>query len=641
MIGEAQRREALGPAEMIISLLTRLPDHLFHNRPGMVSNHYGDLGAKWEPVSVKTDKAGVKKVYRKIKGRRAGKATTTNVLVGELGDGGAIVHGGRAVGYYLPPGIYPEMAKFMWEKIAGVYLLDPEFTAKWASWAWMQEHRDLKLMLAAFMLVQNTYGAPVLSEEGKLEFFDDDYRAVGEAMCLISMRKVEGITPKMLSRIWDVLTLPAIAEINRTLGFGKSSRSPATGRYKQMVRKWLRYREMNPKMLEGLVQSGYRTTVMRLARISRYKPISENFYRVLRWKQTQTSAGHRMVGMNLELEAAEDWTSLSEEAICEKIVATRPSIKRLSGMVSEMTPAMWAAAIQAGSLSDRDLIIYSPSLEDAGLLKSQGIKDRLTKALEKADNQRAENIAKRIRSSEVANELQQAADKAAEKVMEEATRDLKIYVLVDISGSMEGAIEQSKAFLEQLLRGFPLSRCHVARFNTAGTEVELKSTSRAAIKHAFSRFHAGGGTYHAKGYKVLADKYPPGNDEDLLLIIVGDQGETGSMLHTIDRYPFRPSAIGFLNVPLAMGVPQARLDRYVRDGYCIVQNTARDLGVPLFGITADMFDDPYQAARQLRHLIESTPVSDRVRQTMHRQARMPLVDKILATDLLVRPAWAS
>ena len=65
--------------------------------------------------------------------------------------------------------------------------MDNELAARWASWSFAQEHRDLKVALTALMLVQNRCGAPVL-EDGAVLFCDDDYREIGEAMCLLRRR---------------------------------------------------------------------------------------------------------------------------------------------------------------------------------------------------------------------------------------------------------------------------------------------------------------------------------------------------------------------------------------------------------------------------------------------------------------------
>jgi hypothetical protein len=75
--------------------------------------------------------------------------------------------------------------------------MDNEFCARWASWAFHHEDsRDIKVLLAAFMLVQGPLWRASQSRTAR-RFFDDDYRAIGEAMCLLRP-KGKGFSPKLL-----------------------------------------------------------------------------------------------------------------------------------------------------------------------------------------------------------------------------------------------------------------------------------------------------------------------------------------------------------------------------------------------------------------------------------------------------------
>ena len=73
-----------------------------------------------------------------------------------------------------------EVAQWMYSQVAEVWKMDNEFAARWASYQFGQEIRDMKVILAAFMLVQSRKGEPSTTN-GKLEFYDDDYRDIGEA----------------------------------------------------------------------------------------------------------------------------------------------------------------------------------------------------------------------------------------------------------------------------------------------------------------------------------------------------------------------------------------------------------------------------------------------------------------------------
>ncbi len=619
-----ERLETLGPAERIIQTLTTFVDHMVHNRSGVfVADATQAIGGKWHPASYQEEN-GVKTVYKLEKvGRKQ-----TRTPFGVLSPNGDVKEGNRKIAEYRQPGLFPEVAAYIYKQIAEVWKLDNEFVAKWASYAFEQEHRDLKVALAAFMLVQNRFGEPV-REAGEILFFDEDYREVGEAMCLIRRKDNKDLNPKLLLRVGEFLRLPQIAQINRELGFGNSPKNPTLGRWTKVVETWLRYREQNIPMLKGLVNAGYRKTVMELARAVGYKPTSDAFFQTLRWKQKQSVSGHRTIAIGKDVAVAESWEGLTEEQICQRIVNSRPNFKRIVGLIPQglgLTRAIMAASIEAGSISDTDFIILSPTLEDLGLLEIPQIKDKWKKALENAENQRAANIAKRIRKKETVELLEGAADKATQKAVEEVMKGLRVYVVVDKSGSMEGAIDRAKACLAKFLQAFPLDKLHVSIFNTVGTEVIIRHPSAAGVEQAFKGHVAGGGTVYASGVKVLS-RHKPGPDEDAIMIFVGDQADSGhgNFAPTVKDSGINPVAFGVLNV----------LGTWGTRGQA-VEATANILEIPCFEIDEGMFNDPYSVTRILRNLIASTPVRAEVRKVN----RKTLVEQILEKPLLKKPVWA-
>jgi len=627
---QQERIEALGPAERIIQSLTAFTDHVVHNRPGMVvKNPTATIGVSWSPVIWKEEDEK-RIVYKSEKiGRR-----NQRVKVGALNDTNQIKSGQKIIGVYRSPGIFPESAAYYYRQVAEIWKLDNEFAARWASWAFEKDNRDLKVILAAFMLVQSRMGDPVI-ENGETLFFDENYRDVGEAMCLIRKPKLD-LDPKRLMRVGVLLRLPEIIEINRELGFGSTGRNPIRGRYYKVVRKWLKYREDNLPMLEGLVRAGFKETVEDLARMVRYKPSTEKFFEVLQWKQQQAEEGHRTMRIGTKVKK-KTWDGMSEKEICELITKEKTSWKLIVGMLPTdvgMTRAIVAAAVMAGAMSKQDLIIMTPTLEELGLLKVKAVEKKWKEALDDAENQRAANIAKNVKTKEAREGFQDAADKATEKALEVATRNLRVYCIVDRSGSMEGALEAAKEYLKRFLGGFPLDRLHVSIFNTSAEEIVIQAPKAAAVEQAFRGKHAGGGTSYAQGVKVLVSKYKPTEEEDALFIFVGDEldQDTGALVRTIQQSGVNPVAFGLLKVASNM---------YGYGRYQIVQDAAGQLGIPCFTIDTGMFDsdDPYAVTRILQNLISATPVGERpVGQVVMRKT---LVQEILETKLLMKPVWAS
>jgi hypothetical protein len=625
MPNEARRVEALGPAERIINSLTQYIDHAVHNRPGFIANdERTPTGVRWQQATwVREGDEQVVYTVRKVRGKQQ------RTRVGVRQPNNDVMERGRHVGRWQPAGLFGEVVAYLYGQIASVWELDNEFAARWASWAFHHEDsRDLKVMLAAFLLVQGRFGEPV--QEGDETFVDDDYRAVGEAMCLLR-DKGKSFNPKLLLRVGQVLELPEVAEINRKLGFGQSGRRPIMGRYGKMVDKWLRHAERNPKILDDLVRGGFRTSVMALARKVGFKPEGERFFEILRWKQKQADDGRRSIALGKEVAEANSWEALSEQQICEAIIAERPSYKVIAGRLPSdigLTPAIMAAAIEAECLTDQDLIIITPTLEELGLLEDPEIHERWKAATERVENQRAENIAKNVRSKVAKETLEQTVDRVAAEAASEEVKDLRVYLFVDKSGSMEGAIEQAKEYLSKFVGVFPLEQLHVCVFNTIGREVPIASATRAGVARAFRGHRAGGGTTYAAGVQCLVEKYKPGAQEDALFIFVGDQGDRNVdyLVETIQQQGVRPVAFGLLHVSSGWG-----------DG-TIVVDAAAELGIPCFEIDEGIFSDPYAVPRTLRNIIAATPV--RQRSTGGPSGRRALLQTILATPLLERPAWA-
>lgn len=550
-IPEAQ----LGPAERLLDLVLNSSAHLWHNRPGL------DVGGVWHP------KKGAKKGLR---------------------------------GVSVSPGLFVPAAAVLYGKLLDIYLLNPALMAHFASYALREtEWRDLKVAAAALMLVQKQSGAPILDEHGKLAFHDDDLRAVGEGMLLFYDRKsTRMMTPKSVLRVAELLETPAIIELNRAAGFGDPAGTGAViGRYPKAAAKWINVREKNPRMLAGLVKAGFKETIKKLARKVGYKPESQAFFEVLGWKQKQAPAGHRSVGLSdLKLEKRGRFDDLSEAEICESIVDQKLAYKEVVGRLPKdvgLTPAIMAALLP--SLSDRDLRVMTPTLEELGLLADADIYARWEASIKTSTDQRSLNVAKNVKSAAIKEKLEEAADVAVKKAVEATADDVHVMFLIDKSGSMQGAIEQSKEALSRILAGFPANRVHIATFDTMGTVLKPKATSRAAVEHMLAGIRAAGGTMHGAAARALhasGVRIPVG--ARLLVIVVGDEaGESGQTFgDTLRALGYLPGALAILiNVSAVRG-------QTVRDA-------ARHLGVGLSEITIDQFDDPYQVPRILTTLLDT------------------------------------
>jgi hypothetical protein len=235
---------------------------------------------------------------------------------------------------------------------------------------------------------------------------------------------------------------------------------------------------------------------------------------------------------------------------------------------------------------------------------------------------RAANIAARVKSKETTQILQDSADTAVKKAVEEVTRNMRVYVIVDISGSMDNAITKAIEYITKLLPGFPLDRLHVAVHTTSGREIIIKHASAAGVANAFTGIKAGGGTHIGSGPLALKDR-KVGADEDAIYIFVGDE-EDNTFKVDVEQAGHKPLAFGFLKVKV--------------NHSSAIRDTAAQLGIPCFMIDEKIFSDPYAIPRTIRALIAATPVG----KTAHvATPRVTLIDTILKTPLLQKPVWAA
>lgn len=365
-----------------------------------------------------------------------------------------------------------------------------------------------------------------------------------------------------------------------------------------------------------------------MARAVGYKPTSAEFFSVLRWKQVQAKGGHRTIAVGDAVAPAESLAGMDEAQICAWIEKNRPSYKRLVGMIPSsvgVTRDILLTCVNVGIFSGKDLIILTPTLEDFGLLTVSSVKERWQKAVDNTNDQRARTVLKNVKTAVAQEGLAQASENAVRAAVQEVL-NLRVYLIVDISGSMQTAIVEAKRYATLLLSGFPKERVHVSVFNTAGRLVMFKDSSQVGVEHAFQGIRADGGTVHAEGIRAF-HQCPLQPGEDALFIFIGDEGEHGTFEGAFTNVGIKPSAFGLVRV----GGGAQR---------CI-QNTAVRLGVPCFMVSEDLFSDSYRVPEVLSNIMRATPVATSVAGGgLSTPPRKSFVEQILSTELLQVPEWA-
>jgi von Willebrand factor type A domain len=199
--------------------------------------------------------------------------------------------------------------------------------------------------------------------------------------------------------------------------------------------------------------------------------------------------------------------------------------------------------------------------------------------------------------------------------------DVHVMFLIDKSGSMEGAIEQSKEALSRILAGFAPDKVHIATFDTMGTVLKPKAASRSAVQHMLGRISASGGTVHGAAVRALhqAGVRVPA-EAKLVVIVAGDEaGEEGGLLANT----FRECGYPVAGLGLICAVASSR--------GTTVRACAQRLGVSFTEVDVGQFDDPYQVPRVLQALLEAPVPTSFPAATV---PRISWVDKVMQTPLL-------
>jgi hypothetical protein len=598
-----KRVEALSPMERVIQTLINTKDHVFHGRPGV------EIAGAWRPLN-KKDKEEIE-AYKKF----------------ALGEANVVPKGGK----FLKSGIFIPAAVILYQQLVDIWKADNELAARLASYALLEtDHKDLKVMCAALMLVQNRAGQTIKDPEGN--FNDEDFRDTGAAMLgYYEQGSKLMFNPKMILDVLSLLALPEINAINKATGFGDpQSKRPSHGRWPAVARGYLRFRELNPKMLESGVKAGFKSTLQGLAKKSRYKPLTQRFFEILKWPQVQTEEGHRTIGLEgLDIQR-QTFVGLNEAQVVEKITTEKLGYKMVMGMLTPevgLSPNVMKALLPG--MTDKDVVLLIPTLEDLGLLKDKTVKARIDKALKDVDDERARNIAKNVRSKELKGQMEAAADGALAKAVnkEIAEKPLKILIGIDASGSMEGSIVMAKDVVGRLLPAFTdqKDKISVQIFSTDSKTVKFKQYTKTGVSTALAGYSAGGGTLYGSTFFTAARegfKVEPG--EDLIVLFIGDeQGEPAERLkQAMEYHGLKPAAMAI--VPVFGG-------HYGRGS--TVRDCARLMRVPLTEVDPKMIPDgdPYQMVRFLRNFLAAAIPTGPAAAP---RREVSLVEKLLKVDIL-------
>lgn len=296
---------------------------------------------------------------------------------------------------------------------------DPNFMAALCAWAAKQDNKDLKVLTVFFNALNDASGEPFFPGS---TLNKPNYRQVSAAV-------LQTLDPHLAGRVLEFCHLKfGVSELLNDARHFPTALVTA-------FRKYLKYREQNPEMLTGAKRAGLGNKLKNIYRLTHTGP-SDEAAAILGWKQKD--------GRVIEAKKLPTFDNLTSDEIAEQLQTLKlsPTVA-LSVLPPDKVTAKVAKTLLENSTGNQAIILYNwfarnGHLENAEIKNL--FKDKIKQSTTAVD--RIDTLTKNA----TAEDKQEMAEVRAQKRKKQAdTSKLgKIFVHIDISGSMQAAIEFAK-----------------------------------------------------------------------------------------------------------------------------------------------------------------------------------------------------
>ena len=464
---------------------------------------------------------------------------------------------------------------------------DPLFLAHFTSYAARKlDSKDLKVLSIFANSLSDADGTPFSPGS---ELTKPNWRMVSQAALL-------ELDPKL---VWRVSELA-----NTKIKFGsKPVATHYSRRLKKAIRKYVRYREANPKSLNGIKKSGFTNIFIDLYRRSRIAPSIEAV-KVLGWKQKE---GYPGAGVEMN-KSIFDFSGFTDLEIANKIREEKLSpLAVLGALPDKLTPVIAAAILEQAS--GDQTVVLTEMFETQGLLKNKEVKKVYAEKISTAKTaiDRVERI-----NAKLDQETEEILKDSKAKIRKDTVGDLgKIFLHIDVSGSMTDAIGlaiDKGAIIAECVKN-PEVNFHWGLFNSSGRVLgKPEKYTKDGFAKALYGQRAGGGT------NCLA-LYPEarrlGCDID---VFISDQGHTdGGIVSMIQNFRRKgipdPTQVVIINA--------GRVCSILKDGFT-------RCGIPVAELNPNQLSESALVSQSIKIALKGTTA---------------ILDDILATPLLTLPKW--
>lgn len=470
---------------------------------------------------------------------------------------------------------------------------DPEFLARFTSYAFKKlDSKDLKVVSTFVNFLNDADGTP-FSPGSKYK--KPNFRIVSQAA-------LQQLDPKMVERVVELASRKMAIGTKYREGRRKSP-SIVTG-----VTKYVRFREVNPKSLEGIKKIGFSKRFQKLYRFAQIKP-SEEAAKILGWKQGSIKKGNVI---RVEKKKFFAFEGLTELQVAEKIRNEKiPALTALSALNDVKLSPVIAAAIFEQASGDQ-VVILRALFDEQGLLKYKEIQELFKEKIKTAKTalDRVERINSLI-DPETTKALKEAKSEKRKNDMADVITSAWIHI--DRSGSMDSALTVAKNVSSIIAEAIPnpQQNFHWGLFYSRGQVLASPpSFEKDAFMAALYGVRADGGT---DCLALWVEARKKGCEYDFFITDGDDSGAVQHMVQRIEegrRNGFKdPKSVVIIKV----GNYRPKLEQALKDA-----------GIPVVVIEPSA-------------LTESALVSQVIK--MAAKGKSTIVDEIMATDFLKLPDW--
>lgn len=463
---------------------------------------------------------------------------------------------------------------------------DPFFLSRLTSYVFKNSlSKDLQVFTA--------YVASLSSADGTA--FSPGSKYTKPNLRYVSGAALQMLDPKLALRVAEIATDKFAVKdyLNEAQHFPSALRTA--------FEKYLKYREANLEIVRGIKKVGLGNTYINLYRILHKAP-SDEVASILRWNQKNKDITFEKTQFDFE--------GKTDLQIAKLIRKNKLPVLGVLGALKKVSPVIAVALLE--QCTGNQAVILQKTFSDQGVLDDPEVlklyEEKVATAKTALD--RAETVSK-----DASEKVKEILKKTRSDVRKEQVGDIgKIFLHIDVSGSMEESLEVAKdkgAIIAEVVQN-PKENFMWGMFNTGGELLPLPETFEADAFRAilFGR-HAGGGTDAFQLYPAAREF---GADVD---VFVSD------MAHNIG--------------PLALRVADfhRQFPQFSKPKACVIIKVAGDsgevlkteyesAGIPVSVMTPNTLNNSALVAQSIREAIKG-PVS--------------VIEEIMKTDLLELPHW--